>query len=263
MAHEKWAEAIECYKDARKTLQGLAARNGTAVSPMVTIQERLAVVDYNLCEAYDSDPVRYAGPRRALVHEAYEICDKLTLVRPLDWNCRIVYALECFEMANYQEDEGGKPDLDLVLRSEQSWAYLHRGNPADDSARIWLVIVRRELALELAALGRSDEASRWHRLSLTTARGHADLLFEIALIYAKRIGLIGVLPNKLDRDQLQARRRRFAADAIAMLREAVADGFKDGKRLRGEPGLASIRALPEFQAIKSDLEFPAKPFARP
>ena len=49
-------------------------------------------------------------------------------------------------------------------------------------------------------------------------------------------------------------------DTIAMLREAVADGFKDAKALRDEPVLAPIRGTPEFQAIVSDLEFPRDPY---
>ncbi len=48
-----------------------------------------------------------------------------------------------------------------------------------------------------------------------------------------------------------------------MLREAVADGFRDSKQLRDESALAPLRATPEFQAIISDLEFPDEAFARP
>jgi len=263
VALARWEQAIDRFQDARTTLQDMAAKHGGSVSKMAMIQGALAEADYNLSEAYRSDPARYAVPMRAIAREAYEICVKLRLVQPPDWNRCVIYAQQCFEMADYQEEEGGKPDLDLVLQSERSWADLHRRNPAFDVARAWLVIVRRKLAFELAARGRSDEGSRWRRLSLTTARGHADLLYEIALIYATRIGPIGLLPTKLDRDQLQARRRRFGDDALAMLREAVADGFKDGKRLRSEPAFASIRSTREFQAILSGLEFPPDPFARP
>jgi hypothetical protein len=48
-----------------------------------------------------------------------------------------------------------------------------------------------------------------------------------------------------------------------MLRESVADGFKDAKRLRDEPAFAPIRSTPEFQRIVSDVEFPRDPFAQP
>ena len=42
-------------------------------------------------DAYASDPVKYATACRALTAEAYEICDKLSLVMPLSWNCRVAY----------------------------------------------------------------------------------------------------------------------------------------------------------------------------
>jgi hypothetical protein len=63
--------------------------------------------------------------------------------------------------------------------------------------------------------------------------------------------------------QVEAIRRRHASDAIAMIRDAVDDGFKDTRQLRNDPRLAPIRSDPDFQAIVADLEFPAQPIARP
>ncbi len=42
-----------------------------------------------------------------------------------------------------------------------------------------------------------------------------------------------------------------------MLREAVADGFRDPVRLRSDPDLGPLRSSPEFPALILDLEFPA------
>ena len=53
-----------------------------------------------------------------------------------------------------------------------------------------------------------------------------------------------------------------AADrAMADLRRAVAMGFRDTARLRGEIELEPIRRRPDFQALVGDLAFPPDPFA--
>jgi len=131
------------------------------------------------------------------------------------------------------------------------------------SSRGFLVIIRRKLALLLAARGANEEASRWRSQSLTTARGDAGLFVEIALEYARMLGPIDRSPTKLGPRVLEDRRRRIVDGTIAMLREAVVDGFKDVGRLYTEEALAPIRSAPEFQAIVSDLGFPRDPFARP
>ncbi len=51
-----------------------------------------------------------------------------------------------------------------------------------------------------------------------------------------------------------------------MLREAIADGFRDIARLWREPELVPFHADPEFQAVAAALDalaFPADPFAKP
>ena len=61
---------------------------------------------------------------------------------------------------------------------------------------------------------------------------------------------------------LDIRRRGIVDDTIAMVREAVACGFKDVGRLRTEQGFAPIRSTRKFQAVMCDLDFPRHPFAR-
>jgi hypothetical protein len=263
LAFEKWDQAIKSYEGARKTVREMAARQGLPVSMRARIQAALAMDDQNLCEAYDSDPARYAAARRAITREAYEICEKISLVQPLNWDMRIVSAHQSYETVEYQEEEGERPDLDLLKKSEQLMAGIFQDSPSNRDAQAFLVIVRRKLADLLEARGRTDEAARYRLQSLTTARGHADLFYEIALNYAKRSEAVGLFPTRLDSHQLQARRRRFLADAIAMLREAVADGYKNAKKVRDEPAFAPIRSTPEFQVIVCDLQFPSDPFERP
>jgi len=86
------------------------------------------------------------------------------------------------------------------------------------------------------------------------------MLYLLAIDYANHATLTGKLPTKLSADQLRKRRGRFVAGAVAMLRQAAADGFKDAARLRREPTFESIRFNAGFAAILADIEFPAQPF---
>jgi hypothetical protein len=109
----------------------------------------------------------------------------------------------------------------------------------------------------------SNEAARWDRRALDPARGNPERLCEIALDYARRAGLVGQYPTGLDERQLDRRRRRFAAEALALLRQAVAHGFRDAARLRKEPRFDPIRPDADFRSILDGLKFPADPFAPP
>jgi hypothetical protein len=49
---------------------------------------------------------------------------------------------------------------------------------------------------------------------------------------------------------------------MAVLRRAVAAGFKDMARMRFHWNLDPLRARRDFQELLLDLEFPANPFVR-
>ena len=257
-------EAVPWRETVRQTLQQMAARHGKLVSRMALIQERIAAANSNLIEAYRAlDPAKYAGAVRRLTAESHEICDKLSLVKPLPWNLRIVGALTLYGLADFQAEDGLRPDLEGLFEAERLWKGLLQQAPTYPLARANLAIVRRRIAQEFLDRGRPDDAVPWDRGSLETVRGDPDLLYEIALIYAQEAGRVGQYPTKLDARQLRERRRRFAADAVAMLRQAVADGFHDAVRFKSESLFDPIRSDPDFRATVADLEFPADPFARP
>jgi Protein kinase domain len=256
-------KAIEWFEASRRTLEDMAARHGGLVSRMARIQERTAQADFNLMEAYESDMVRYARARRDLAAEAYEICEKLSLFHPLPWNDRIVHAHTAFVLADSQAEDGLRPDLELLLKAERLWGGMFHQSPTFDMAQAGLVVVRRRLAAELVARGQTDEAARWDRCALDPARGHPEVFYEVALKYARSAGLVGRYPTRLDARQRDDRRRQFAADAVAMLRQAEAEGFRDATRLRQESQFDPIRADAAFRAILDGLEFPVDPFAPP
>ncbi len=260
----RWREAVPWREAVCQTLQQMGARHGNLVSRMARIQERIAAANSNLVEAYRAlDPAKYTPAIRRLTAEAHEICDKLSLVQPLPWNLRIVRALALYNLAEFQAEDGLRPDLERQFEAERLWKGLLQQAPTYPLARANLAIVRRRIAQELSARGRPDDAVPWDRGSLETVRGDPDLLYEVALIYAQDAGRVGQYPTKLDARQLRERRRRFAADAVAMLRQAVADGFHDAARFKSESLFDPIRSDPDFRATVADLEFPADPFAPP
>jgi hypothetical protein len=223
----------------------------------------MAEVDLNLRVATDSEPARYAELRRTVNSHSYEICDKLSLVRPLTPAQRYILAMACLPMAGYRELDTGQPDLDLLRKAEHLWAEIHREVPTRADTRGYLVIARQQLAEELSARGFDEEAARWRRDALASARANPDLLYEIALEFARFALEAGGASHPRASPATEAQRRRFLRDAVAMVREAVADGFKDVGRLHSERLLAPLRSHPEFRALVRDLEFPADPFAWP
>lgn len=61
------------------------------------------------------------------------------------------------------------------------------------------------------------------------------------------------LPLRLDASQRTRLRKSLADDTIALLREAVAVGFKDAGRLRSEPLLTPFRTNAAYQALLAAL----------
>ncbi len=251
-------EAIRAYQKARATLKDMAARHGKLASRMIKIQGLTAEIDFNLIMIYDEDAAKYAAARRAAAIEAYEIGDKLSLVVPLTWNMEVIHAVTAYALADYQAQDGLRPDIELLFKAERIWNERLRRDPRDSWARTYQVMVRRRLAEELEFRGRLAEALDRSRRWLDTARGDPEALYSLARTYAMDAGSVARTVND---DRQRERRRRSVADSIALLRQAVADGFQDVDRVRGDSVLEPLRADPAYVAILADLEFPANPLA--
>ena len=180
---EQWHEAIAHFEEAHQTLKEMAGRHGNLVSRMAQHPGPDRRGGYQLAETrMPSDPVKYAAASRELAAEAYEICDKLSLVQPLSWNSRVAYAITSFALADYQAEDGLSPDLELIRKAERLWEQAGREAPTNlDGQRGISSVVRRRLAEELADRGHRDEAAGWYRQSLETARGNAELLYLLAV----------------------------------------------------------------------------------
>ena len=77
------AQAIPDFEAERRLLKDTAARPGQPPSRKAQVQVRLAGADLNLWNACDPEMLKHTELRRALMIEAFEICDKLSLVDPL------------------------------------------------------------------------------------------------------------------------------------------------------------------------------------
>jgi tRNA A-37 threonylcarbamoyl transferase component Bud32 len=255
--------AIPYYSLARDTLKSMAVKHGKLVSRMAAIQASIALVDNNLLLAYDRSNVAryYDGPRRAMNAEIYEILDKLSLIQPLSPVQRGMYAESCLEMADYQSYDGEEPDISLVVRAERIRDELYRENPTDNAGRGMLVLARRQLADLLEDRGRLAEAPVWRAKSLATARGNPALFYQLATVFALNAWFAQECPGKRSGHQVEIRRERFIQHGVDMLREAVADGFRELRRLRTDPELEALRSSPAFGDFLLDAQFPKNPLA--
>jgi tRNA A-37 threonylcarbamoyl transferase component Bud32/tetratricopeptide (TPR) repeat protein len=218
-------DAIATFRDVFEMLEEQDSRPGQPVSRRVMIQESIVSICFNWQMSYDSDPVRYYREQYELTVRIQQICDKLSLIKELSPNLSKAFASSCFGLADYQEEQGKTPDLDLLFESERQWDRFLRHDPRSDEARAFLVIVRQKLADELEAQGRPDEAIRRRPRCLESVQGHPKLMLEIANVYNLNAGFTGKFPTKLEPSKLEARRARFARYASSMFKEAIRSRF--------------------------------------
>jgi Tol biopolymer transport system component/tetratricopeptide (TPR) repeat protein len=89
----------------------------------------------------------------------------------------------------------------------------------------------------------------------------AYVLYDLAQLYSVLSGL-GPLDMTVPADRVQRKRTAEADRAMAVLRRAVAAGFKGVDHMRFHRNLDPLRARRDFQELLLDMEFPADPFAR-
>ena len=123
----KTAQAIAAFEKARQTSRRSQTLQGARPHRRSSSRATSAEIDYNMKVATDADPVRFAGTRREVIEEAYEIYDKLSFVQPLPLGVRRIYADGCFNKAVYQERDGDQIDIGLLRKSEQYLGRIQQG----------------------------------------------------------------------------------------------------------------------------------------
>lgn len=108
------------------------------------------------------------------------------------------------------------------------------------------------------ALHRPVEAAAAARETLTLRPREAGELYGVVRTFASCASLArrDTPPVRLP----DAGRRAYLDAAMNVLRQAVAAGFRDVRRLTEDAALDPLRPRADFQAIVMDLVFPADPF---
>ena len=121
---------------------------------------------------------------------------------------------------------------------------------------------------EPAAVGRREGGGRRHRrrgrrLARAAAlyAGHPPGRGEPAIFRACCRGSLAGLAGKAGSGISAAEGPAHAEEAMAILRRAVAGGYRDPDHLRVEPGLDPLRSRDDFRLLMMDLAFPDEPFA--
>jgi hypothetical protein len=87
--------------------------------------------------------------------------------------------------------------------------------------------------------------------------GGESALFE-ACCHAALSGIAGTPGSGLSNAEGMAE----ADKAMAILRRAIADGYRDRELMRVEPGLDPLRPLFDFQVLMMNVAMPDNPFVR-
>jgi len=122
--------------------------------------------------------------------------------------------------------------------------------------------VPRLLAVRVRALSRAgrhaDAAVTADRLYDRDPKGPADL-YNAGCAYALCVTAVGPgkPPAQLSPEE-KASRERYAARAVAVLREAVAKGYQDAAHMKQNTDLAPLRGRDDFQKLLAELEAKSK-----
>ena len=120
-----------------------------------------------------------------------------------------------------------------------------------------------DLARVLRALGRGGDATRVDasRASLWTSQTPEDLL-ELAKKQAAQANLIGSGNTPISAPA-QAVRKLDDDYAVAILRGALARGFKDLNQLKTNPDISLVLKRAAINPLRLDQELPEPPFQDP
>jgi hypothetical protein len=138
---------------------------------------------------------------------------------------------------------------------------LLQGDPEKgEIARLLAVSLLRSGSVRAAAGDPAGAAADWRRAEALYA-SHPALESRAAIARACCHGALAGLAGKEGTGISTAEAAAQAEEAMAILRRAVAGGYRNIGLLRVEPGLDPLRSSDDFRRLMMDLAFPAEPFA--
>src|SRR5262249_7248560 len=131
----------------------------------------------------------------------------------------------------------------------------------DTSYRQFFLNNRTLLTLTLAALGDHDGAGHIAQQLAAFGWNRADDPYNAACALAQCIP-IAEKDAQLAEAKRQELGRSYADRALAMLRQAIRNGYEDAAHMKQDTDLDALRTHPEFQKLLAELESKAKPVSR-
>jgi serine/threonine-protein kinase len=139
---------------------------------------------------------------------------------------------------------------------------LVKGEPKNDDYAQGLAESLMRSGSVRAAAGDNAGAAADYRHAAALYASHPPQEPQSAICRACCHGALGGLANAAGSGVPAAEGLTQAEEAMAILRKAVADGYRDIDHLRVEPGLDPLRARRDLRLLMMDLAFPAEPFVR-
>jgi hypothetical protein len=138
---------------------------------------------------------------------------------------------------------------------------LLKGDPNNDLYAQGLAESLMRSASVRSATGDAPGAAANARRAASLYATHPPLWPEWAISRACCHGLLASLAGKEGSGVAAAEEASQADEAMVILHQAFAGGYRDADHLRVEPGLDPLRSRDDFHLLMSDQTFPAEPFA--
>jgi tetratricopeptide (TPR) repeat protein len=244
------AEALEIYRRA----QALLERQIEADPADLDSRSQLAVVINNMgIEQMEDGRADEALP---LFRRYLAMHQELVKADPTNVHYRqmLAYAYSNVGMAQSKLtrfDEALQAHRDaLALHQALALAYPGRPQFQDDLIRMHSLLADTHVATGRTPEARADLREAERILGQLPEPGLTTLSF-LASSYSRLSAAVGA-------DERQA----YADQAMAILRRAVAAGWRGADHLHSHPSLDPLRSRADFQELEMDLSFPDDPFAR-
>jgi tetratricopeptide (TPR) repeat protein/tRNA A-37 threonylcarbamoyl transferase component Bud32 len=136
----------------------------------------------------------------------------------------------------------------LALESVKHQTLLYQKGPPSDQGLHTLAMRYSSLSLIERRAGRLDEAAAWQVERKKYCKGNLTDLSHVVLDLGRIAQMVGEGKSELS-DAEREQRQKITTNALDVLRELLAGGFRDFQWLETRRELAVVRERPEFQEI--------------
>ena len=158
------------------------------------------------------------------------------------------------KLAMAYEHRGKRPEAPIgISAGDRAPADRRHAGAEGDDLSLGAEQALRPAGRSPSALGQPAEAAATSRERKQLWPGQPAELYQVACELAQCVPLVGKAKTQLTAAE-EAERRRYAAEAIQTLRQAVDSGFKEVEQLRTAPELNSLRSHADFQKLQQELE---------